>query len=160
MLKEKEFLFLKLLPSPFFITFTTIVKNFRSDLNKKPSFKAVGLDKHLENLYKKCSVIIKLPKESIKNETATVADNPHIHFHIDKIKRAAQNIMTIKNHISPYQDAILVKSEKTEDIKEEIIALTSGIRHPYLIFILTDNSPGFLKLTKNLDKTLLVSKFN
>ena len=77
---------------------------------------------------------------------------------MDIIKRAAQNIMTIKDHFSSYQDAILVKSEKSEDLKEGIIVLTSGIRHPNLIFISTDNSPGFQKLTKNLDKDLLSLK--
>ena len=43
-------------------------------------FYAIGLDKHLENLYKncyKCSVIIKLPKETIKNETKTKATKLH-----------------------------------------------------------------------------------
>ena len=121
-------------------------------------FYAIGLDKHLENLYKncyKCSVIIKLPKEAIKNETKTEATKPHIHFHVDVIKRATQNILTIKDHFSSYQDAVLIKSEKTEDLKEGIILLTSGIRNPNLIFISADNSPGFQRLIKNQDKDLL-----
>ena len=103
-------------------------------------FYAVGLDKHLDNRYKNC---LKLPKEAIKNETKTAADKRNIHFHVDIIKRATQNIMTIKDHFSSYQDAIIFKSEKAEDLKEGIIVLTSGIRHPIMIFISTDNSPGF-----------------
>ena len=124
-------------------------------------FYAIGLDKHLDNMYKncyKCSIIIKLPKETIKNETKTVADKPHTHFHVDIIKRASQNILTIKDHFSSYQDAILVASEKAEDLKEGIIVVTSGIRHPNQIFISPDNSPGFQKLTKNLDRELLSLK--
>ena len=124
-------------------------------------FYAIGLDKHLDNLYKncyKCSVIIKLPKEIIKNETKTEATKPHTHFHVDIIKRASQNILTIKDHFSSYQDAVLVKSEKAEELKEGIVILTSGIRNPNVIFISPDNSPGFQKLIKNQDKDLLALK--
>ena len=86
-------------------------------------FYAVGLDKHLDNLHKNC---LTLPKEAIKNETKTAADKRHIHFHVDIIERATQNIMTIKDHYSSYQDAILVKSEKAEDLKEGLIVLTGS----------------------------------
>ena len=60
-------------------------------------FYAIGLEKHLELLYRncyKCSVIQKLPKEIIPNETKTVVDGPHTHFHADVIKRSQQNILT------------------------------------------------------------------
>lgn len=127
MSKEKKLWFLKLLLRPFFITSITIVKNILSDHNKKAKFQrqfyAVGLDKHLDNLHKNC---LTLPKEAIKNETKTAADKRHIHFHVDIIERATQNIMTIKDHFSSYQDAILVKSEKAEDLKEGLIVLTGS----------------------------------
>ena len=66
--------------------------------------------------------------------------------------------MTIKDHFSSYQDAVLVKSEKAEELKEGIVILTSGIRNPNVIFISPDNSPGFQKLIKNQDKDLLALK--
>ena len=124
-------------------------------------FYAVALDKHLENLYShcyKCSVIIKLPKEAIKNETKTEVDKPHSHFHADVIKRASQNILTVKDHFSSYQDAMLIPSEKAEDLKQGIIMLTSGMRHPNMIQVSPDNSPGFQNLTKNKEKDLLKLK--
>ena len=120
-------------------------------------FYAVGLDKHLENLYKhcyKCSVLIKLPREAIQNETKTKVEAPHSHFHADVIKRASQNILTIKDHFSSFQDAMLIPSEKAEDLKQGIIILTSGLRHPNMIFISPDNSPGFTTLVRNQDKEL------
>ena len=121
-------------------------------------FYAIGLDKHLDNLYKncyKCSVIIKLPKEAIKNETKTEVERPQTHFHVDVIKRANQNILTIKDHFSSFQDAMLIPSETAEDLKQGIIMLTSGIRQPNSIVISPDNSPGFQKLVKNQDNDLL-----
>ena len=111
----------------------------------------MALTKNLENLYSHCYkyfVIIKLPKEAIKNETKTEVDKPHSHFHADVIKRASQNILTVKDHFSSYQDAMLIPSEKAEDLKQGIIMLTSGMRHPNMIQVSPDNSPGFQNLTK------------
>ena len=120
-------------------------------------FYAIGLDKHLENLYKhcySCSVIVKLPRETIQNETKTKVDKPHSHFHVDVIKRASQNILTVKDHFSSYQDAIIIASEKAEDLKQGVILLTSGLRHPNTIYVSPDNSPGFKTLIKNQDQEL------
>ena len=94
-------------------------------------------------------MIIKLPKEAIKNETKTEVERPQTHFHVDVIKRANQNILTIKDHFSSFQDAMLIPSETAEDLKRGIIMLTSGIRQPNSIVISPDNSPGFQKLVKN-----------
>ena len=120
-------------------------------------FYAIALDKHLDLLYKncyKCSVIVKLPKEIIANETKTQVDGPHTHFHADVIKRAQQNILTIKDHFSSFQDAILIDSEKATDLKQGIISLTSTMRRPSEIFVSVDNSPGFKNLLTNKDDEL------
>ena len=124
-------------------------------------FYAIGLEKHLELLYRncyKCSVIQKLPKEIIPNETKTVVDGPQTHFHADVIKRSQQNILTIRDHFSSFQDAILVNSEKACDLKDGLIFMTSTIRRPGQIFISVDNSPGFKSLMSNEDEDLLKLK--
>ena len=120
-------------------------------------FYAIGLDKHLDLLYQncyKCAVIQKLPKEVIQNESKTEVDGPQTHFHADVIKRVKQNILTVKDHFSSFQDAILIESETARDLCDGIIVLTSGIRRPSQIYISMDNSPGFKSLITNPPKEL------
>ena len=94
---------------------------------------------------------MKLPKIPKSNESKTKADSPHTHFHADVIKRASQNILTIKDHFSSFQDATMIPSEKTIDLKEGIIQLISGMRSPGKINISVDNAPGFQTLLQNKD---------
>ena len=120
-------------------------------------FFAIGLDKHLDLLYKncyKCSVIEKLPKEVILNETKTMVEAPQTHFHADVVKRAQQNILTVKDHFSSFQDAVIIDSEKSTDLKNGIILLTSTMRRPSGIYVSVDNSPGFKTLLNNTDNEL------
>ena len=106
-----------------------------------------------KNCYK-CSLVQKLPKEVIPSESKTKADTPHTHFHADVIKRAKQNILTVKDHFTSYQDAMIIESETAEALKNGLIALTTAIRKPKPIFISVDNSPGFASLVMNKDKDL------
>ena len=131
--------------------------------NFSRQFYAIHLDKHLELLYKncyKCSVVQKLPKEIIVNETKTDVKGPQTHFHADVIKRALQNILTIRDHFSSYQDAMIIHSEKAQDLKEGLIILTSSMRRPSDIYISVDNSPGFKSLLTSSDKELENLKIN
>ena len=120
-------------------------------------FFAINLEKHLDQLYKncyKCSILEKLPKEAIISETKTQADRPQVHFHADVIKRAHQNIFIIRDHFSAFQDAMILPSEKANDLKDGIISLTTPIRRPGEIFIAVDNAPGFKSLLNNKDEDL------
>ena len=120
-------------------------------------FYALGLDKQLDVLYKncyRCSIIQKLPKEVIADETRTQVDHPHSHFHADVIRRAKQNILTLKDHFTSFQDAIFVKSEKAEDLRDGLIALITAVRKPSKVFITVDKSPGFNSLITSKDQTL------
>ena len=49
--------------------------------------------------------------------------------------------------------AALIQSEKAQDLKMGIINLTTSIRHPGPITIVTDSAPGLLSLAKS-DKDL------
>ena len=121
------------------------------------NFYAIALDKQLELLYSnfyKCSVLQKLPKDIIANETKTCADKPHTQFHADVIRRSKQFILTVKDHFSSFQDAMLIDSEKAEDLKYGIIVLTSAMRKPGSIYVTVDNCPGFQKLINKNDKDL------
>ena len=48
----------------------------------------------------------------------------------------------------------MIKSEKTIDLKEGIIQLTSSMRKPDQIFVSVDNAPGFKSLLNNTDQDL------
>ena len=49
---------------------------------------------------------------------------------------------------------MLIASEKTADLKEGLINLTSTMRRPSEIFISVDNAPGFKTLLNNQDQDL------
>ena len=82
-------------------------------------------------------------------------DGPQTHFHADVIKRAKQNILTLKDHFSSFQDAILIPSERAEDLKEGLVILTSAMRRPGEIFVSVDNAPGFKSLLLIKDQELM-----
>ena len=120
-------------------------------------FYAIHLDKHLELLYRncyQCSVIQKIPKEAILNETKTNVSGPHSHFHADIVKRSNQNILLLVDHFSTFQDAMFIDSEKAIDLKEGLVSLSSTMRRPGKICISVDNSPGFKTLLSNTDEDL------
>ena len=111
------------------------------------------MDLLYRNCYQ-CSVLQKIPKEAIRNETKTIVNSPHSHFHADIIKRANQNILLLVDHFSTFQDAMFIESEKASDLKDGLISLSSTMRKPGEIFISVDNSPGFKTLLANNDNDL------
>ena len=120
------------------------------------SFYAINLDSHLTELYDNCypcSILRPLPKAQIPNESKATVNHPHEYFHADVIRRAKQCILLLVDHFSSYHVATLIPSEKACDLKEGIISLSTGVRHPYGITIKVDNAKGFESLLKN-DKEL------
>jgi hypothetical protein len=125
------------------------------------SFHAMDLEKHLDNLYRtcyKCQVFHKLPKDLTQQETKTEVSGPHECFHADVIKRSGQIILVITDHFSSLTNAVLIESEKAEDLKHGLITLTPTMRKPDWICIKVDNAPGFQSLVKAKDKELLELK--
>ena len=120
------------------------------------SFYAIDLDKHIEELYANCypcSVLQSLPKVSVPSESKAEVEHPHQYFHADVIRRATQHILLLVDHFSSFQVAKLIPSEKACDLKEGLIILSAGVRHPGKITIKVDNAKGFESLCKN-DKDL------
>ena len=120
-------------------------------------FHTMELEKHLDNLYSscyKCLVLQRLPQQMIAHESKQIVNGPHTNFHADVIKRAKQVIFTIKDHFSSMQNAIIIESERADDLKAAIILLTSMIRKPDRIQVTVDNAPGFTSLIKKKDQEL------
>ena len=110
----------------------------------------------LDELYKNCYTCLisqKQPVFSTSNQTVTQADHPHRHFHADVIRRERQHILLVTDNFSTFSTAMLINSEKADDLKAALILLTSNIRHPGPIHISTDCAPRFASLTKG-DKQL------
>ena len=117
----------------------------------------MDLDQHIEEMYKncyKCSITQKLPKDLIQHESKQCVEGPHTHFNADVIKRACQTILTVKDHFSSFQSAILIESEKSEDLKNGLILLLSSMRRPNSVTVTVDNAPGFSSLITKKDKDL------
>merc|ERR1712240_561645 len=69
------------------------------------------------------------------------------------IKREGQLILLVIDHFTSLVSAALIPSEKAQDLKLGIINLTTAIRHPGPITIVTDSAPGLPSLAKS-DKEL------
>ena len=116
------------------------------------TFFAIDLDNHIAQLYLncyECSLLQRLPKVEAPEESKTEVSHPHQYFHVDVIKRAKQFILLLVDHFSNFQTAKLVASEKAADLKEGLIVLSEGVRHPGPITIKADNAKGFESLVKN-----------
>ena len=90
---------------------------------------------------------------SVPDESKSKVPFPHRYFHADVIKRENQYILLVIDHFTSLVTAALISSEKAQDLKMGIISLTTSIRHPGPITIVTDSAPGFLSLAKS-DKDL------
>ena len=109
------------------------------------SFFAIDLDQHIENLYSNCyacSVLQPLPKVQVPSDSKAEVAHPHQYFHADVIRRAKQYILLLVDHFSSFQVAKLIPSEKACDLKEGVILLSAGVRHPGKITIKADNATG------------------
>ena len=88
-----------------------------------------------------CMVHRKVPPVKIKNESQTEVQRPHHSFYADVIKRETQNILMVTDHFSSLQNGLIVNSDKADDLRDDLIILTSTMRHPGLIEITVDNAP-------------------
>ena len=119
-------------------------------------FFAIELDKHLDDLYSNCyscSLLQRLPKTKIQNESKAEVTHPHEYFHADVIQRAGQKILLMVDHFSSFQTAKLVDTEQAKDLKDGMIVLTEALRQPGQITIKADNAKGFVSLS-NSDQDL------
>ena len=106
------------------------------------------LDKLYENCYT-CLIVQKQPKPAIIDETKSNVLQPHRYFHADVIKRGGQNILIVIDLFTSMVSSTILQSEKTQDLRSGIINLTTPLRHPGPISMITDWAPGFISLAKD-----------
>ena len=96
----------------------------------------------------------KLPPIKVINESKAEVQHPHCFFHADINKRETQNILIITDHFSSLQSALIVTSEKADNLKDGLVILTSTMRHPGPIEITVDNAPSFNSLIQHKDSQI------
>lgn len=79
--------------------------------------------------------------------------HPHRHCYTDVIRRERQYILLLKDSFSTFSSAMIIGSEKAEDLKAGLIILTNNVRHPGPIAVTTHSAVGFASLEKG-DKHL------
>ena len=99
-----------------------------------------------------CLVSQKQPKIIIADQSLTQVSHPHRHFHAGVI-RERQFILLLTDSFSPFSSAMLIGSEKAEDLRAGLIILTNTVRHPGPITVTTDSAVGFASLARG-DKQL------
>ena len=113
---------------------------YQWNLSNKQAFRKSSLRFNSKNILTfcyKCALVQKLSKQFIKYETKNKVDGPQTPFYINVIKRAKQNILTLKDHLSFFQ-------ERAVDLMEGLVILTW-----------VDNAPSFKSLLLIKDQVLM-----
>ena len=86
-------------------------------------------------------------------ESTTPIEGLGTQFSADVIEREGQNILLIIDHFISLVSSTILPSEKAVNLKAGIITLTTAVRHPEPISVVTDWAPGFVSISKD-DKDL------
>ena len=119
-------------------------------------FYSVGLTAQIETIYEQCHFCATQKKVPLATHHQTISQvsTPGKLFHADVIKRASQNILIVTDHFSTFTSAMIIKSEKHQDLKNGLINLVTPIRSTGQINIIVDNATGFIPLINNKDPDL------
>ena len=123
-----------------YMYFQLLLMFYQWNLSNKQAFRKSSLRFNSKNILTfcyKCALVQKLSKQFIKYETKNKVDGPQTPFYINVIKRAKQNILTLKDHLSFFQ-------ERAVDLMEGLVILTW-----------VDNAPSFKSLLLIKDQVLM-----
>ena len=126
------------------------------------SFYGVGMTGILDKIYDECFYCAaqkKIPSTTI-HHSKTDAKVPGSHFHADIIRRQSQFIFTIRDHISSYTVAKIVKNETHTELRKAVVDTI----HPFKLhgecIVKVDNARGFLPLLNKKDPELAKLNIN
>ena len=121
-------------------------------------FVAFNVKRECEEIFRDCSFCISFlnfPNFLDTYEPLLRPEHPGSHMNIDIVRRASQNILVNCDLFSGYTTVMLLTSEKTEDMVEGILALTTPIRHSNKIVVRVDCAPALKSLAKNTNEELV-----
>ena len=77
-----------------------------------------------------CVSLKKIPSHFTQQSTSAPPECIGIKFSADVIKRERQKILLVREYVTSFTDAVVIRSEDSEDLREGIIKLLSRLRSP------------------------------
>ena len=137
----------------------------KSQMHKLMSryFYAVGNQRIISEVVDNCQTCLslkQLPKELFPETTGDITGFGS-HFACDVMVRNAQKILLIREKLTQFTKAQILKSETSDDILDAIVVMIADMIPEYGTIIRTDNAPQFQRLSSlSNDPDSWLHKFN
>ena len=114
-------------------------------------FFALNIDKACDETFKschQCMSLIKVPSTFIEQSTSEAPEFIGSRFSTDIIKREGQKILTVRENITSYTDALIIPSETSKDIQEGLVKIISKMKSPSSpsVIVKADHATSFQTL--------------
>ena len=136
-------------------------------LNKAFSqhFFALNIDKAISEVTKachQCASIKDIPQAMIKQSTDHPPSSVGIKYAADVIRRCGQKILTIRESVSSYTLAEIIKDETSKSVAESLVRQCQTLRPSPItnITIRVDPAPANVSLFKNVSNDSMLGKHN
>ena len=97
------------------------------------AFWALGALEATEAVLRSCHTCVslkKIPSHFTQQSTSAPPECIGVKFSADVIKRERQKILLVREYVTSFSDAVVIRSEDSEDLREGIIKLLSRLRSP------------------------------
>ena len=95
-----------------------------------------------------CNSFKQIPNKLFKLSTSKIPKILEEEFFADILRRAGQSILVVKEVLSLFTTAAIVKNEKAETRRESLITLTNILRISTPVCVRVDEAPAFQSLSK------------
>ena len=165
--KRQPFLLTKttriVIPQEFSYTYATVLHRKFNHPNKSQMLRMFNrnffmlnvenvISKITDNCEYPCKAMKKLPKEMFEYQTETKPLIPGVCFNADVLQEASRKILILRDNLTSYSEAMIIRDETKQTLREALIILTSKLRMDKEITIRVD-AQSALKSLQN-DKTL------
>ena len=152
------------MPKEFSYTYTTVLHRKFRHLNKTQMLKMFSrhffmlnaediISKVSETYEYPCRAMKMLPKESLNNVTETKATTAGVYFNADVLQETKQRVFVLRDNLTSYTDAMLIRDENKESLREAIFILTSKLRIDRPIVVRVDSQSALKSLSKDSDRS-------
>ena len=95
-----------------------------------------------------CNSFKQIPNKLFKQSTSKIPRILGVKFFADILRKAGQSILVVKEVLSSFTTAAIVKNQKAETLKESLITLTNILRISTPVCERADEAPAFQSLSK------------
>ena len=150
------------IPREFSFTFATVLHRRYNHPTKSQMLKTFNRKFYMLNAEKviaeatdaceyPCRAMKQLPKETLEFQTETVPKKPGIHFNADVMQEAQQKILLIRENLTSFTDAMLIKNETKESLRDALLLLSIKMRSNEPIIIRVDAHSTLKALVEDKD---------